>query len=83
MKQKAQEASYAARTLFVGGVLILAYVVYHLMHFTVRNVHTQYIHEVDGHVDVYAMVVGSFQNPISTAGMVFSRHDDRNFERFR
>lgn len=64
VKQKAQEASYAARTLFVGGVLILAYVVYHLMHFTVRNVHTQYIHEVDGHVDVYAMVVGSFQNPI-------------------
>jgi len=60
---KAQEGSFAARTLFLSGVLIAAYVAYHLMHFTFRSVHTSYVHVVDGHVDVYAMVVGSFQNP--------------------
>lgn len=60
---EAQEGSIAARTLFLSGVLIAAYVTYHLMHFTFRSVHTGYVHETDGHVDVYAMVVGSFRNP--------------------
>ena len=57
------------------GVAIAAYVVYHLMHFTFRSVHTRYVREVDGHVDVYAMLVGSFQNPLISvvyiAAMVF------------
>lgn len=59
-----QESSYAARSLIVSGLAIVAYVTWHLMHFTFRSVHTQYVREVDGHVDVYAMVVGSFQNPL-------------------
>ncbi len=59
-----RESSYAARTLMLSGVAIAAYVVYHLLHFTFRSVHTRYVHELDGHVDVYAMLVGSFQNPV-------------------
>lgn len=64
-KRKAQEASYAARTLMLSGVLIAAYVVYHLLHFTTHDVHTSYSGHLDAHGrhDVYAMVVGSFQNP--------------------
>jgi succinate dehydrogenase / fumarate reductase cytochrome b subunit len=61
---KKQESSYAARTLIYSGILIVAYVVYHLLHFTTRDVHTQYVQVVNGHVDVYRMVVGSFQNPV-------------------
>ena len=63
VKLRAQAASWTARTLQLSGGAIALYVVYHLMHFTFRNVHTQYVHEVEGHVDVYTMVVGSFQQP--------------------
>ncbi len=64
--RKPQEASYAARTLMVSGVLIAAYVVYHLLHFTTQDVHAQYAGHVDpqGRHDVYSMVVASFQNPL-------------------
>jgi len=63
--QKAQVASVAARTLMWSGVLIFAYVIYHLLHFTTHSVHTGYIRPLDAHgyFDVYSMVVGSFQNP--------------------
>jgi succinate dehydrogenase / fumarate reductase cytochrome b subunit len=63
--RKAQEASYAARTLLVSGVLIATYVVYHVMHFTTRNLNTTYseLHDSAGRHDIYSMVVGSFQNP--------------------
>ena len=36
------ELSYASRTLRWGGVIIVLYVVYHLMHFTVGNVHPDF-----------------------------------------
>ena len=63
--QKAQVANYAARTLFLTGIMIFLYVIYHLAHFTGHVVHAQYITGPDGHgyFDVYTMVVGSFQNP--------------------
>ena len=63
-RYKPQEGSIASRTLFLSGVLIAVYVAYHLMHFTFRSVHKQYVHTgADGHVDVYTMVIESFQNP--------------------
>jgi len=63
--QRAQVANVAARTLMWSGVLIFAYVVYHLLHFTTRSVHTGYLKPLDSHgyFDAYSMVVGSFQNP--------------------
>ena len=63
VKLRAQAASWAARTLQLSGGVIAIYVVYHLLHFTFRSVHTEHVREVDGHIDVYAMVVGSFQEP--------------------
>ena len=63
--QRAQVANVAARTLMWSGILIFAYVIYHLLHFTTHTVHTGYIKPLDAHgyFDVYSMVVGSFQNP--------------------
>jgi len=60
------EASYASRTMHVSGLIVLAYIVYHLMHFTFGTVHPEYAHFVDGQGrhDVYRMVVSSFQNPL-------------------
>ena len=48
-----------SRTMFWGGLFMLFYIVYHLMHFTIGNAHTDLFH---GH-DVYQTVVDSFQVP--------------------
>jgi len=65
-KKNYLEASYASRTMHVSGLIVLFYLVYHLLHFTVRNVHPQYGHFIDpyGRHDVYSMVVLSFQQPL-------------------
>ncbi len=59
------KASYASRTMHVSGLIVLAYLVYHLLHFTFLRVHPQYGHFTDalGRPDVYRMVVSSFQQP--------------------
>ena len=50
------QASYASRTMRWGGVIVLAFVVYHLLHFTTGSVHP------DFHPgDVYANVVRGFR----------------------
>ena len=53
---KAQKSTYASRTMRWGGVIILAFVVYHLMHFTFGNAHPDFIHG-----DVYHNVVTGFR----------------------
>ncbi|MDP3919231.1 MAG: succinate dehydrogenase cytochrome b subunit [Candidatus Omnitrophota bacterium] len=60
------QTTYAARTMMVSGVIILAYVVYHLLHFTFRvtNPEISSLHDAAGHHDVYAMVVLSFKDPV-------------------
>jgi succinate dehydrogenase / fumarate reductase cytochrome b subunit len=59
------EASYASRTMHLSGIIIFAYLVYHLMHFTFLKVHTQFsgFTDTQGRHDVYRMVVMSFQQP--------------------
>jgi succinate dehydrogenase / fumarate reductase cytochrome b subunit len=59
------EASYASRTMHLSGIIILAYLIYHLMHFTFLSIHPEFSHFTDaqGRHDVYRMVVMSFQQP--------------------
>lgn len=60
------EFSYASRTMLWGGLLLLAYVVYHLMHLTFGNAHPNF---VPG--DAYNnFVVGFQQWPASVAYIV-------------
>ena len=57
------EFSYASRTMLWGGVIILLYVIYHLLHFTFGSVHPNFIPG-----DVYNnFVVGFSQWPVSIA----------------
>lgn len=70
------QASLASRTMLSTGLVILAFVVYHLMHFTWLTVHPEYRLLVDAHGrhDVYSMAVLGFQNPFASAvyaGAVF------------
>ena len=58
-RQKPQAASYASRTMRFGGVIILLFVVYHLLHLTVGSVHVDFRHG-----DVYHNLIVAFQNPL-------------------
>ena len=59
-------ASWTSRTMLASGMMVLAYVVYHLLHFTFRTTNPEISHLVDaqGRHDVYSMVVLSFQQPL-------------------
>jgi len=59
------KASLASRTMIYSGLLIFAFIVYHLLHFTFFKVHPQYSQVTDakGRHDVYSMMVLSFQQP--------------------
>jgi succinate dehydrogenase / fumarate reductase, cytochrome b subunit len=60
------KASFASRTMPQTGIIIALFVVYHILHFTVRATNPEYSNLMtpDGHADVYAMVVSGFTNPI-------------------
>ena len=71
--QRSRETTLAARTMMLSGLLVLAYLIYHLLHFTFRLTNPAVSQAIDplGHPDVYAMVVRSFQVPaISLAYIV-------------
>jgi succinate dehydrogenase / fumarate reductase cytochrome b subunit len=61
-----RESSYAARTMMLSGVIVFAFIVYHLLHFTFRVTHPELAHLTDaaGRHDIYSMVVLSFRRPL-------------------
>lgn len=61
-KTRNQESTYASRTMRWGGVIILLFIVYHLLHFTTGHAHPDFVYG-----SVYNNVVIGFQNPISSA----------------
>ncbi len=58
-RQLPQASTYASRTMRWGGVIILLFVVYHLLHLTFGGVHPDFKAG-----DVYHNVVVGFQNPL-------------------
>lgn len=60
-KTRFQESTYASRTMRWGGVIIVLFVVYHLLHFTTGHVHPDFTHG-----EVYNNVVTGFQNPLAS-----------------
>jgi len=58
-------ASFSGRTMIWTGLLILAFLLYHLLHFTVRLTNPEISSGIDamGRLDVFKMVVLSFHNP--------------------
>lgn len=58
-RHEPQVATVASRTIRIGGVLILVFVVYHILHFTVGTAHPSF---VEG--NPYANVVSAFQSPV-------------------
>ncbi|OLE15037.1 MAG: hypothetical protein AUG20_03380 [Gemmatimonas sp. 13_1_20CM_3_60_15] len=58
VKQQSQVATVASRTMRWGGVLILVFIVFHILHFTTGTIRPA---GVFSHEDVYANVVSSFR----------------------
>ena len=58
-------ASLASRTILVSGLIIFAFIVYHLMHFTLGVTNPDFVdlHDPLGQHDVYQMVIEGFRNP--------------------
>lgn len=67
----APAASYASRTMLMSGLIIAAFVIYHLLHYTAQVQAINLtgkdflaLHDEKGRHDVYAMMVLGFQQPI-------------------
>ena len=67
-------ATVASRTILVSGLIIFAFIVYHLMHFTVGITNPDFmeLHDPLGHHDVYRMTVEGFRNPWVSAFYIVS-----------
>lgn len=59
-KLEPQVATRSARLMRVGGFVILGFIIFHLLHFTVGTIHPGYAFS---HTDVYGNVVSAFQVP--------------------
>jgi succinate dehydrogenase / fumarate reductase cytochrome b subunit len=65
-EQRWKESTYASRTMRWGGVIILLFVIYHILHFTTGSVHPNFIPG-----DVYHNFVEGFRDvPVSIAYIV-------------
>ena len=63
-------ASYASRTMFMSGIIIFVFIVYHLLHFTIQipqiNLTGQdfrTLEDAKQRHDIYAMMVTGYRNP--------------------
>ncbi|HMU83764.1 MAG TPA: succinate dehydrogenase cytochrome b subunit [Leptospiraceae bacterium] len=69
------QATLASRTMALTGLLVLAYLIYHLLHFTIGIVQPQYFSGVDGQGrhDIYTMFILGFRNPIIYSSYVLAQ----------
>jgi succinate dehydrogenase / fumarate reductase cytochrome b subunit len=64
-------ANYAARTMLMTGLIVLCFIIYHLLHFTVQVPAINFIsenfkalHDEKQRHDVYGMMIQGFSNPL-------------------
>jgi succinate dehydrogenase cytochrome b subunit len=65
MDRQYAKATFASRHMVVSGLIVLAFIIYHIAHFTVRVTDLRFaLLKMDplGHYDVYSMMVYGFQN---------------------
>ena len=62
--QRYTRTTFYARTMALTGLVVLAFIVYHLMHFTLGWIQPDYFHHTDdkGRYDAYSMFVLGFKN---------------------
>lgn len=67
-------ATVFARTMRLSGLVVLAFVVFHIAHFTLLIVHPEFRawHDAEGRHDVFRMIVAGFSYPLVSAFYVLS-----------
>ncbi len=66
-KKRHVKATFASRSMAMSGLILLAFIIFHIAHFTVRVTDPRFqLLKVDplNRYDVYSMMVFGFQNPI-------------------
>jgi succinate dehydrogenase / fumarate reductase cytochrome b subunit len=61
------KASWASRSMVLSGLVLVAFIIYHVLHFSVRTTDPRFaVLPMDplGHYDVYSMMVLGFSNPL-------------------
>lgn len=75
LKKEPVKATFASRHMAMSGLIVLAFIVYHIAHFTLRVADPRFgLLKADplNRVDVFSMMVFGFQNPIISAFYVFA-----------
>ena len=64
-------ASYASRTMFMSGLIVLVFIIYHLLHFTVQVPQINFtgqdfrlLEDSKQRHDIYGMMVAGYRNPL-------------------
>lgn len=69
------KASFASRHMVMSGIIILAFVIYHLLQFTFRTTDPRFAtlaRDPLGHYDVYSMMVLGFSSPLVSGFYIFA-----------
>ncbi len=64
------KASISSRTMIWSGTTILAFFVYHILHFTARTTDPRFLQlplDMAGNYDIYSMIILGFENPVNAA----------------
>lgn len=61
-------ATPPARWMMLSGLMVLCFIIYHLLHFTVQSVDPSFLtlHDAHGRHDVYRMMIRGFSNPYAS-----------------
>ena len=73
-KKQSVRASLSSRTMVLSGLMVLAFVVYHLAHFTWKITNPEYQAMLDAHMnpDIYSMVIAGFGSPLISVSYVIA-----------
>jgi succinate dehydrogenase / fumarate reductase cytochrome b subunit len=69
------QSSYASRTMRISGVIVLCFIIYHLLHFTVPVADSSLgaiPPDAQGRHDVYQMVINGFSKPLVSGFYILS-----------
>jgi succinate dehydrogenase / fumarate reductase, cytochrome b subunit len=67
------QATFASRSMIYSGLLLLAFLFYHLAHFTLQWAHPEpHLQTANGMHDVFKMVISGFQSPLVAGTYIFA-----------
>jgi len=72
--EKTVQASRSSRLMILTGLIILTFLIYHLLHFTlgVADPKSFALEDPQGRHDVYNMVIAGFKNPLISGGYILA-----------